>query len=127
MGTRVSRTEYMRKWRIKNGARARELVKESKNRNPEIGGKNIKNGTIFITTLLHSDYDKYYHSHKLDGKDKTRCQVEYLVLKGKIKREPCSVRGEINKVEAHHEDYTQPLNITWLCRKHHVVKRKKDL
>jgi len=38
---------------------------------------------------------------------------------GRLIKKPCEVCGEI-KVEAHHEDYYKPLEVNWLCTKHHV-------
>lgn len=40
-------------------------------------------------------------------------------------KKPCFC-GE-NKSEAHHEDYSQPLKVKWLCKKHHTeadIKRR---
>lgn len=34
--------------------------------------------------------------------------------------EPCRVCG-IEKVQAHHPDYTKPLTVQWLCTKHHAA------
>src|SRR6185437_6890541 len=38
--------------------------------------------------------------------------------RGEIKRQPCKVCGE-PFASAHHEDYTKPLEVTWLCRFHY--------
>ena len=43
---------------------------------------------------------------------------------GRIDKLPCVVCGNPMS-EAHHEDYTKPLNIIWLCRKHHVIADRK--
>ena len=40
------------------------------------------------------------------------------IRSGKIKKGKCKVCG-CEKVEGHHHDYTDPLDVTWLCRKHH--------
>jgi hypothetical protein len=45
---------------------------------------------------------------------------------GKIVPQPCFVCGE--KAEAHHPDYSRPLDVVWLCQPHHreahaIVKR----
>ncbi len=37
---------------------------------------------------------------------------------GKIKRQPCEVCGA-EKVHAHHDDYSRPLEVRWLCPLHH--------
>lgn len=38
---------------------------------------------------------------------------------GKLVRQPCEKCGAI-KVEAHHDDYTKPLDVRWLCKRHHA-------
>lgn len=38
---------------------------------------------------------------------------------GKIKVGVCEKCGEV-KVDAHHTDYSKPLDVMWLCRKHHM-------
>lgn len=38
----------------------------------------------------------------------------------KLDRKPCEVCGTARKVEAHHDDYSKPLEIRWLCKKHHM-------
>ena len=38
---------------------------------------------------------------------------------GKLVKTPCMVCGEV-EVEGHHPDYSRPLDVVWLCRKHHM-------
>lgn len=38
--------------------------------------------------------------------------------RGVIKKEPCVVCGSFF-VHAHHDDYTKPLDVVWLCPVHH--------
>ena len=40
------------------------------------------------------------------------------LIKGTIKKEKCEV-CKSEKVEAHHKDYNKPLEVIWLCHKHH--------
>jgi hypothetical protein len=43
---------------------------------------------------------------------------------GSLQRQPCEVcRAE--KTEAHHDDYTKPLAVRWLCRVHHKEWHRK--
>lgn len=45
---------------------------------------------------------------------------------GKLLKEKCEVCGEI-EVEAHHDDYTDPFNVRWLCKKHHAAHHANTL
>lgn len=40
------------------------------------------------------------------------------IKKGLLVRQPCEICGAL-RVDAHHEDYSKPLQVRWLCRKHH--------
>ena len=45
--------------------------------------------------------------------------VLYNAIKyGHIKKQTCEICGE-EKVHAHHSDYSKPLDVIWLCAKHH--------
>jgi hypothetical protein len=48
---------------------------------------------------------------------KARNLVNNAIRDGRLIREPCEICGE--KAEAHHPDYQKPLEIRWLCFKHH--------
>lgn len=48
-------------------------------------------------------------------------RVRRAIRSGKLVRESCVVCGERN-THAHHEDYSKPLDVVWLCRKHHDVR-----
>ena len=54
-------------------------------------------------------------------KQKARDAVATARKSGKITRLPCSVCGS-EKSEAHHEDYSKPLEVVWLCRTHHAAR-----
>ena len=45
--------------------------------------------------------------------------VQRALVAGKLIKQPCEVCGS-RKVDAHHDDYAEPLNVRWLCRQHHV-------
>lgn len=45
--------------------------------------------------------------------------VNNAVKWGHMKKHPCFVCGEI-KTQGHHADYSRPLDVVWLCKKHHV-------
>ena len=42
----------------------------------------------------------------------------YEIRKGSIEKRPCQICGD-EYAYAHHEDYTKPLEVVWLCPAHH--------
>lgn len=48
--------------------------------------------------------------------------VRDALLRGEIKRQPCCVCGRTDQVAAHHDDYSAPLGIQWLCPAHHRAR-----
>lgn len=61
---------------------------------------------------------------KYPEKDRARNLVNNHIAKGKLKKLPCVECGDI-KTEGHHTNYLEPLNVTWLCRPHHMKAHKK--
>jgi len=47
--------------------------------------------------------------------------VAKAIRNGTLRRRPCERCGN-PKAEGHHEDYSKPLDVTWLCRKHHRIR-----
>ena len=43
---------------------------------------------------------------------------------GVLVPKPCEVCGD-EKVEKHHDDYSKPLQVRWLCKQHHREAEKK--
>lgn len=59
--------------------------------------------------------------HKVACRRKTRAAIK----SGALVPEPCDHCGA-DKVEAHHEDYTLPLDVTWLCRRCHNLHHARE-
>lgn len=47
-----------------------------------------------------------------------RAYANVYLKRGKIKKKSCEICG--NEAQMHHNDYSKPLEITWLCREHHI-------
>lgn len=45
--------------------------------------------------------------------------VNRAVLCGRLHKQPCEMCGSAVSVEAHHPDYSKPLDVRWLCRPCH--------
>lgn len=55
---------------------------------------------------------------KYPEKYKARGETNKALKRGIVVRKPCEVCGKL-KSEAHHLDYSNPLDIIWLCNFHH--------
>jgi len=66
---------------------------------------------------------------KFDPVFRLKKNVRMLTFKaikcGLLVRKPCEVCSE-EKVDAHHDDYTKPLDVRWLCRKHHNEHHRRE-
>lgn len=51
-------------------------------------------------------------------KDKARQVLRSAVRRGKVRKLPCQVCGDI-KSQGHHPDYSKPLEVEWFCQTHH--------
>lgn len=60
---------------------------------------------------------KWEHSNP--QKVKAQSAVQYAVKTGKLEKGPCEFCGTAIDVVGHHDDYTKPLTVRWLCRLHH--------
>lgn len=56
---------------------------------------------------------------------KARVATHNAVRRGKLVKLPCEVCGA-EKSEAHHVDYNKPLDVRWLCRKHHADAHRAE-
>lgn len=52
-------------------------------------------------------------------KANVRAYTKEYIKRGALKKLPCSVCGDANS-QIHHPDYDKPLEVVWLCRKHHL-------
>jgi hypothetical protein len=53
-------------------------------------------------------------------KQKRPAQIVFnaAVKSGKVLKKPCEICGK-EKSQGHHEDYSKPLDVVWLCVRHH--------
>ncbi len=100
--------EYNRRWREANSVRWKEKSRQWAKANPEKGA------------AASCRYAKRYP--KLN---RALSAVHYAVKVGHLIRpETCEECGREGHIEAHHEDYSRPLNVVWLCRPCHGKTRR---
>jgi len=56
---------------------------------------------------------------------KAHRKVKYALSTGVLSRQPCEVCGTTEHVHAHHDDYSKPLEVRWLCARHHHEHHEK--
>jgi hypothetical protein len=53
--------------------------------------------------------------------------VSYALRSGRLAKTPCAFCGDNERLEAHHHDYSKPLDVTWLCspchRRFHALEQ----
>lgn len=67
-------------------------------------------------TRWRNEHPNRYRAHVL---------VQRALSKGHLEKQPCEVCGTTHgRIDAHHDNYDEPLEVRWLCRLHHVQLHK---
>ncbi len=107
------RFEYMSKYWDNNRQRSRDNAKiyETKRCREDEDYKKKRQGDFKARALVW----------KQNNKDKIRVhkRVAKAIKSGRLVRLPCVVCDD-PKSNGHHEDYSKPFDVIWLCRSHHV-------
>lgn len=53
-------------------------------------------------------------------KARARQIARYAIARGRLAKQPCEFCGS-DAVQAHHDDYSKPLEVRWLCPRHHAA------
>jgi hypothetical protein len=83
--------------------------------------RDIYNKEYFYKWAQKNRGTRPYTYEKTEIKIKALREMHAALRKGTISRKSCNVCGDENS-EGHHEDYTKPLDIIWLCKKHHMER-----
>lgn len=83
-----------------------------------------RRGVKFRPNLRYGKDNHFYRGTQ--AHDHSQNIVENAVDKGRLEPQPCEVCGADGtfkdgrrEVQAHHDDYNKPLEVRWLCQKHH--------
>lgn len=107
---KCKRREYMRAWyrRPGNAEAQRQSQVSSRQRRIE----------------AVREYDRLRRRNRDPLKRKAQNDLNHAITAGKIVRGSCEVCGAA-KAEGHHDDYSKPLDVRWLCRKHHMEQHRR--
>lgn len=72
----------------------------------------------FLAMDAAAEKRRYHEDPERRRRHLARSKARHAVAIGKLERQPCEVCGA-TKVQAHHDDYSEPLAVRWLCPTHH--------
>lgn len=113
---------YYRENPEKFRARARAVPRERQNEIARRSREKHRDEVNAKTRAYFAAQDLNWHKRRyLLEKARTGCAcnlVAHAVRKGKIMRSACEICGN-DDTQGHHDDYTQPYVVRWLCRNCH--------
>lgn len=113
------RKQHLRRWALN----PEKYIEMSRRWNAEHGKAYKKkwNAAHRDKTRLHTK--AWYQKNK--HKDAAAKLVSRAVKKGMLVKTPCEKCGSKKDVRAAHNDYSNPLDINWLCKKHHMERYRR--
>lgn len=82
--------------------------------------RKTKNGMAIVRKASYKSMDKHRK------KQNCRALMNYHLRKGRIEKpKECSMCHEEKKLDGHHDDYSKPLEVTWVCRACHFQIHKR--
>lgn len=111
--TREYKRLWQKEWRESHKQEAREQYKKQNKLYQERYPEKVKKMRAEASRSWRERNPERVKAHK---------KVFCALRNGTLFTEPCAHCIEPNwKVEAHHKDYSKPLEIVWLCKTHHVL------
>ena len=130
--------EYLRQWRAEHPRKNAEYVLRYHRAHTEQAAERARRYRAANTEKRAERQRRYRAEHPEMAAESTRRwkqwkqshpeqvaahkAVECAIRDGLLTWQPCRVCGRGSTVHGHHEDYSKPLEVVWLCRKHHMAR-----
>lgn len=111
-------------WAEKNRAQSREIKRKWRSNNPQ----KQRTSEASYRDSHRDDIRARSRNYEKKNLDKKRCHkmVHYAIDRGRMVRPTsCPKCGKQKDIHAHHEDYSKPLEVQWLCSTCHVRLHKE--
>lgn len=98
-------------------ARERKRVRE----NPGLSTERVRAWREENRDRANAYERERYHGEDAEQRARrlARGKVNDAIRRGALDRKGCEVCGDDNS-QAHHDDYSKPLDVRWLCSRHHA-------
>lgn len=104
---RAEKIEYYRQYDKDRAKNKNRIASTKRYRESDLGKSTAQAGNA----RYRKNHKDRYDAHK---------RVTAAILSGKLVRPDfCTICGSRGKIEAHHDDYTKPLSVTWMCERCH--------
>jgi hypothetical protein len=113
-----------KRYREANRARLNEYDRQRNKAEHRVADRAKRASTGKGRASMRQRREKFVETNPL--KRSAHVAVRAALKRGEMRREPCQFvelatgqRCYAKATEGHHEDYTKPLEVVWLCKKHH--------
>lgn len=112
-------------WKRAHRDRVRELSRKSDRKRYWENPERVRARKLADYYANRESWQARYNAKPIEAK-RAWWAVKWAVESGKIHRPPVCSRCEEpgHRIEAHHEDYSKPLEVTWLCSRCHGELRR---
>lgn len=119
--SRCKHAAYMREWYRAKTPEARRAIVEA--RDPERVRLSDRRRAVRPRRIAQTTRNTARWRKEHPERARAHSRVAYALKTGRLVRKPCEVCGAV-KVHAHHDDYSRPLDVRWLCPLHHAKERR---
>ena len=111
----AANAEYAKRWRRDNPDKAAAIAQNWRDKNPNYYNLNKERISLTHRACRARHRDRYL----------ARAAVSHAKANGTLQPQPCEACGSTREIHAHHEDYSKPLDVVWLCGKHHRARHRE--
>lgn len=104
--------KYSKKWYVSPSATEKRIERHTKTITQHKKYRQSQKGKVVSIRKAKRMRELY------PEKWSARAKVRYAVKTGRLKKLPCDDCGD-PKSQGHHPDYNKPLEVIWLCDRHH--------